>query len=125
MQSIPHLFGALGLSLLASGCFASRAQINTPLELARFEALELGTPARDVLAALGAPVEVVQLGTRSAYLYEHTAQKKAGLFLFLLNMLNEDTNTDRAWLFFDEADRLTHVGTTLDADEVEYSLPFE
>lgn len=125
MQSITTCLLALGLALSTTGCFASRADVNTPLDKARFDALEVGTSARDVLATLGAPNQVVQLGTRSAYLYEHTSQKRAGLALILLNMLNEDTRMDRAWLFFDEANRLTHVGTTLESKDVEYSLPFE
>ncbi len=107
------------------GCFLSRSYVNDPLDRAALASLEPGrTTAFEVVQALGAPTQVVELGDRSAYEYEHRRLKRTGLFLFLIGMLNEDTRADRVWVFFDADDRLTHVGATLSADLVEYSLPW-
>jgi hypothetical protein len=67
------------------------------------------TTAKDVVEALGAPNEVVQLGTRSAYRYDFTVEKTAGFTLIIITFLNDDTRADRAWLFFDKDDVLTHA----------------
>ena len=77
-----------------------------------------------MVAALGAPNEVVQLGRRSAYRYEHTQRKLTGMYLIAVFLINEDNQSDRTWVFFDENDHLTHMGTTLQAEEVEYALPW-
>ena len=44
--------------------------------------------------------------------------------LFLVNFVNTDLRQDRAWLFFDENDVLTHVGTTFEAADARYALPW-
>ena len=65
----------LALSLtLAPGCLISRTTVDQPLDSAALTALEPGTStAADVVAALGAPDEVVQLGRRSAYRFDYSA----------------------------------------------------
>ena len=73
---------------------------------------------------LGAPIDVVQLGHRSAYRYDFRAEKRAGLVLVVVNLFNEDTRTDRAWLFFDENDVLSHLGVTYEANDTQYALPW-
>ena len=83
-----------------------------------------GMTAADVVATLGAPNEVIQLGLRSAYRFDHQKKKRAGLFALVLGFFNEDTREDRVWCFFDQNDVLTHVGSTLDADDTEYALPW-
>ena len=103
----------------------TRGTVNAPIERADIDKLTPGTSsARDVVAVLGAPSEVVQLGTRSAYRYEFTTTKRGVLFIFILGFYNEDTRSDRVWLFFDSNDRLTHMGATLEAAETEYALPW-
>jgi len=66
----------------------------------------------------------VQLWKQSAYRYESTTTKDAGLWLLVVGLFNSDAHADRAWVFFDEQGLLTHVGATLAADEAEYALPW-
>lgn len=112
------------LPLLASGCFVTRATRNEPLSQAAIEGLRPGMSAREVVERLGAPTEVVQLGLRSAYRYDFTQQKRAGLTLILVTFLNDDERQDRVWLFFDEEGALTHVGATLQAAGSQYAMPW-
>jgi hypothetical protein len=110
--------------LVLPGCFFSNRQVNRELELEHFSRLEPGrSTAKDAVEILGAPTEVVQLGRRTAYRYDHTHTKEAGLWLVLLFLHGTDVQSDRAWLFFDENDVLTHVGTTLEADRARYAIP--
>jgi len=110
--------------LVLPGCFLSRSVQNRSLDPEQFEQLTPGrSTAADVVAILGAPNEVVQLGRRSAYRYDHTMQKQAALFLVVVAFRGVDSQQDRAWVFFDENDVLTHVGTTFDADTPTYSVP--
>jgi outer membrane protein assembly factor BamE (lipoprotein component of BamABCDE complex) len=112
-------------AFLASGCFISREQANEPLVKSRIDSLAVGTStASDVARELGAPTEVVQLGRRSAWRYDFTTSKRAGFTILVLTFLNTDQRSDRCWLFFDEADVLRHVGTTLDAADAEYAMPW-
>ena len=116
---------AVLLSLpLLHGCLVARTGVNDPIARESVESLRPGMSATDVVAALGAPVEVVQLGRRSAYRFDHSKRKRAGLFLLLVGFFNEDTREDRVWAFFDENDVLTHLGATLDADETRYAMPW-
>ncbi len=119
---------ALLVLLCASlqGCLMDRTTTNQPLAREAVAAFEPGkTDARDVVAALGAPVEVVQLGRRSAYRYEFSVSKRAGLWLVLFIFVNRDTRADRVWAFFDEQDVLTHLGVTYEGERPEYALPWE
>ncbi len=112
--------------LLAPSCAMARTTDNRPLEAEALARLVPGTTtAKDVVATLGAPVDVVQLGKRSAYLYRHTASKRAGLWLVVVAFYNVDERSDRIWVFFDEAGVLTHVGATLIANQAEYAMPYE
>lgn len=114
----------LCLLLLTPSCFFSRRENNLPLDAEKIETLTPGvTTAQEVVAALGAPTEVVQLGTRSAYRYDHSLEKQAALFLIVLGLRGVDTQSDRVWVFFDEDLVLTHIGVTLDADRAGYSIP--
>ncbi len=111
-------------ALLTTGCLVDRSSTNVPLDPAAVAAIQPGvSTADDVTRLLGAPVEVVQLGRRSAWLYEYLLMKRAGLFLILFGTRGTDTQADRVWVFLDEQDRVSHVGATFDADEAEYALP--
>jgi len=115
----------LVLTLAAPGCFLSRRTTNEPLVPERIAQLVPGTTtARQAVELLGAPTEVVQLARRSAYRYDHTATKETGVFLLVLGLYNSDTRADRAWLFFDENEVLSHVATDLRASRVDYNLPW-
>lgn len=111
-------------ALLLPGCYLDRSTTNVPLEPAAVAQLTPGTStADDVTRLLGAPVEVVQLGRRSAWRYEYVLTKRAGLFLVLFGTRGTDTQADRVWVFLDEQDRVSHVGSTFDSREAEYALP--
>lgn len=113
---------ALGASL--SGCFFSKSVANPALPPEAVARIVPGTStADDVVAAIGAPNEVVQLGRRSAWKYEHTVEKQAAVFLVLLGLRGVDTQADRVWVFFDEDDRVLHVGTLFQAGAAEYDVP--
>jgi len=108
-----------------SGCLIDRSTMNVPLAPDAVAALEPGsTTAREAVERLGAPVEVVQLGRRSAYRYEFTTSKRAALFLFVVNLIGRDTRSDRVWAFFDEQDVLTHLGSTFEGGDTRYALPW-
>lgn len=114
------------LFLCTPACAIARTSENEPLDARALHALQPGvSSAAEVVAALGAPVDLVQLGRRSAYLYRFTSSKRAALFLVLIGFYNQDTRADRAWVFFDENQVLTHVGVTLEADQAEYAMPWE
>ena len=121
---LPGLLALLGL--LAQGCAFGRTSINDPIPAAALERLVPGqSTAADVVAELGAPVDVVQLGRRSAYRYEHEKIKRTGLFLIAVILFNQDSRQDRVWVFFDEEGILTHVGSTLTADETAYKMNWQ
>jgi outer membrane protein assembly factor BamE (lipoprotein component of BamABCDE complex) len=108
------------------GCFISRTIVNEPIRKQQVAKLEPGkSTADDVLTVLGAPTDVVQLGKRSAWRYDHTVSKTSGLWLLIVGVLNVDSQADRAWLFFDEHDVLVHAGATLTAESAAYSFPWE
>ena len=117
---------SLGLLFTLNSCFLSRSTVNQPLEPSLFAKLDPGkSTARDVVLLLGAPNEVVQLGGRSAYRYDFTNLKRSGFTLIVVSFLNEDTRADRAWLFFDAHDVLTHVGTTFEGRHAHYAMPWQ
>lgn len=119
------LLALLLIAWLASSCFLSRRTTHEPLDAARIAELVPGhSTAKDVVELLGAPTEVVQLGKRSAYRFDATVAKDAGLWLLILGLYDSDTRSDRLWVFFDEHEVLTHVGATLSADHADYSLPW-
>jgi len=114
------------LLCLAPACAMGRSVENVPLDAAKLHKLQPGTStAREVVELLGAPVDVVQLGKRSAYLYEFTTTKNAALILLAVNFYNADRRSDRAWVFFDENQVLSHVGVTLSGGDTEYAMPWE
>ena len=116
---------AIFLAFTASGCFISRTAENDPLSTEALQTLTPGTStATEVLDALGAPNDVVQLGRESAWLYDYTMRKRAGMFLLVVGLLNEDTRQDRIWVFFDEDNVLQHAGSTLNAEEAVYAMPW-
>lgn len=117
---------ALLVVLAAPSCFISRSAINEPLERTAIARLVPGqTTAAEAVALLGAPSDVIQLGHRSAYRYDSSLQKRAGFTVIVVTFLNEDTRTDRLWLFFDEKDVLTHAGSTLQSADTRYAMPWQ
>jgi outer membrane protein assembly factor BamE (lipoprotein component of BamABCDE complex) len=115
---------ALLVSLcFAPGCLLDRSTTNERPDPAAVRQLTPGTTtASDVVRLLGAPSEVVQLGKRSAYRYEHTLVKRTGLWLVVFGSLNTDSHSDRVWVFFDENGLLTHVASTFASDRAEFGM---
>ena len=114
------------LLLSAAGCAFGRQDVNEPLDVAAVRELVPGkTTAREVVERLGAPTDVVQLGRRTAYRYDATSAKSTLLILLLVNFGNQDTRSDRVWVFFDEKDVLTHCGATFGTHRTQYALPWE
>ena len=110
----------------SSGCLVSRATFNDPLEPAALAQLEVGaSTAQDAVELLGAPTEVVQLGLRSAYRYDHTITKRTGLVLIVVGLLETQTRSDRIWLFFDESGVLSHQGSTFESGAARYGMPWQ
>ena len=58
-------------------------------------------------------------------MYEFTTTKNAALILVAVNFYNADRRSDRVWVFFDENQVLTHVGSTFQGSEVEYAMPWQ
>jgi outer membrane protein assembly factor BamE (lipoprotein component of BamABCDE complex) len=115
---------ALLLLALLPACAMSRTTTNQPLDPEVIASLVPGvTTALEVAEKLGAPSQVVELGQRSAWLYEHVQEKHEGLFLLVLGLHGHDVQADRCWVFFDTADVLTHVGSTLQAADAVYDVP--
>ncbi|MFN0008149.1 MAG: hypothetical protein ACKVXR_09600 [Planctomycetota bacterium] len=125
MPTIPPRCILILALALAPSCFVSRSMVNEPLRRAEIDRLVPGeTMASEITSILGAPNEVVQLGSRTAYRYDFSVQKRAGFTLIVVTLLNEDTRTDRVWLFFDKDDVLTHSGSTLQAADARYAMPW-
>lgn len=94
-----------------------------PLDPAVISQLAPGTnTAGDVVRLLGAPNQVVELGSGSAWLYQATNAKSMGLWLIVFGTFGKDAQADRCWVFFDKDDVLTHYGATLNADKSEYHI---
>ena len=109
-----------------AACAVARQDTNEPLDARVVHSLQPGiTTAREVTERLGAPTEVVQLGRRTAYRYDATSAKSTLLILLLVNFANQDTRSDRVWVFFDEKDVLTHCGATFGTHRTQYALPWE
>jgi hypothetical protein len=124
---MPKRSHAIALSaLLLASCGIARMETNEPIDAQIVRTFRPGyTTARQVTEQLGAPTQVVQLGRRSAYLYDASASKSAALILGVFNMYAVDTRTDRVWLFFDESDHLTHCGASFGVHRAQYALPWE
>jgi len=121
-----HVLAPLLCACLLSSCFVSRDRWNEPLRPAAVGGLTPGvSSADDVLAALGAPTDVVQLGRRSAWRYDFAQTKRAALFLLVVTLVNTDLRQDRVWVFFDQEERLTHVGGTYEAERARYAMPWK
>jgi len=116
---------SLAMALLLPSCWISRTQTNIPLTPTQLETVQPGrTTAKEVVEHLGAPSEVVQLGKRSAYRYQHFISKGVAVWLGVVFLQNNDTQSDRVWIWFDENDVVTHVGATFEADGAHYALPW-
>ncbi len=116
----------LVLLCLTAACAFARQDTNDPLDASTIRAFVPGTTtAREVVERLGAPTDVVQLGKRTAYRYDAASSKSTVLFLLVVNFANQDTRSDRLWVFFDERDVLTHYGATFGTHRPQYAMQWE
>ena len=110
--------------VLLPGCFISRTTVDRPLDAAIVSALVPGETTADGVARLmGAPAEVVQLGRRTAWRYEYKVEKQAAVLVLDLGLRGMDIQSDRVWVFFDEEQKLTHVGSSFASEQASYALP--
>ena len=124
MHKALHAAAAALLLSMLPGCFLSRSRSNPPISPEQVAEIVPGSStADDVARVLGAPNEVVQLGRRSAWKYEHLVEKQSAAFLVVLGLRGVDTQADRVWVFYDEDDRVIHVGSMFEASEAEYDVP--
>ena len=124
MPTFRSLFCAALLPL--TSCALARQDTNEPIVATVVQSLVPGkTTAREVVERLGAPTDVVQLGRRTAYRYDGVTAKSAVLFLLVINFANQDTRSDRIWVFFDEQDVLTHYGAWYGTHRTQYAMPWE
>lgn len=119
------LVALLLCTVLSTSCLLYRNDKNEPLDAQTLAQLRPGsTTAQQALLLLGAPNDVVQLGSRSAWFYEHVRSKTGGFWALVIVLSATDSRSDRLWLFFDENNILTHAGSTLSADRTGFSLPW-
>lgn len=126
MLTILRLGLLLTLACAMGSCAFVRSSENEPIDPAVVRGFTPGTTtARQVVEQLGAPSQIVELGDRSAYRYDHTVTKGTGLLLVVFILANSDSRSDRLWLFFDKENVLTHMGSTFSAHRGQYAMPWE
>jgi outer membrane protein assembly factor BamE (lipoprotein component of BamABCDE complex) len=119
-----HFFSTLLiLTLLCGSCVMSEMTIGQPLESSAISQLQPNhSSAQDVADLLGAPNEVVELGNKSAWLYQAQKERIAGVFLVVFGTSGQDRQFDRCWVFFDENGLLTHIASSLESSTAKYNL---
>ena len=115
----------LSLLVLLPGCITSRTTVNQQLSREAAAQIAPGTTAAEVVELLGAPTDIVQLGHRSAYLYEFQQTKMTGFLAAVVGFMNSDTRSDRIWVFLGPGgEQVTHVGSSFDADKAQNGMPW-
>ena len=115
----------LSLIALLPGCFTTRTTVNQQISREAAEQIAPGTTAAEVVELLGAPTDIVQLGHRSAYLYEFQQTKMKGFLAAVVGFMSSDTRSDRVWVFLGPGGtEVTHVGSSFDADKVQSGMPW-
>jgi len=119
-----HFFSTLLiLTLLCGSCVMSEMTIGQPLGSSAISQLQPNhSSAQDVAALMGAPNQIVELGDKSAWLYEAQKERRAGLFILVFGTYGQDKQFDRCWVFFDENGLLTHIASSLESSTAEYNL---
>lgn len=82
------------------------------------------TTAGQVTQLFGAPAQVVKLSNGNAYMYTRSTSKGTVVYLILVTFANYDRQYDQIVFFFDKNDVLTHYGTSLNASQAAYGMPF-
>lgn len=115
----------LALPLLAlPACYLGETAVQQPLSAEAVAQLQPGrTTAQEVANLLGAPTRVVEIGNGSAWEYQHAVTKDAAVWVILLALRGEDTQSDRVWAFFDANGVLTHAAASFEAAQTAYRVP--
>ena len=120
---MPFSHTLLLLTLLCGSCVMGEMTIGQPLEASAISQLQPNrSSAQDVADLMGAPNQVVELGNKSAWLYEAQKERRAGVFLLVFGTYGQDKQFDRCWVFFDGNGLLTHIASTLESSSAEYNL---
>ena len=70
------------------------------------------TTEHEVLAALGPPSQLINLGNQTVFYYLQENKRTRSAILILYNQTREQIGYDRAIFFFDEHGRLTDFATS-------------
>ena len=120
----------LAVSLLPGCAVMGRRQVDKGLKPEAIAQVQKGMSKEQVTSLLGAPQEIIFSNKahdplrEHAYLYTHLKTKYTAIFLGLISFGNMDEKTDRIVVFFDDDEKVAHVGTTLIADKTAYGFPF-
>ncbi len=114
----------LAALLLAPACYIGESSIHHPFAPEQVAQLKPGhSTAQEVADLLGAPTQVVEIGSGSAWLYEHAVAKDAVLWLLVIALRGNETQSDRVWVFFDAQGKLTHAAASFEAADAGYAIP--
>jgi hypothetical protein len=112
--------------ILASGCvLIGRDRDYRPFDPQLLNSVVPGkTTAAQVNQLFGAPAQVVKLANGNAYIYTRSTGKGTLVWLVLVTFIDYDRKYDQVVFFFDKTDILTHFGSTFNAAEAVYGMPF-
>jgi outer membrane protein assembly factor BamE (lipoprotein component of BamABCDE complex) len=142
----------VALAVALPGCILGRVRDEVPLDPDKVAKIKAGqSTKKDVVELLGAPTyvndrlglrllsphnglqggatvgplvdELVRSPLDHSYTYEYTDTKSASLYLLVVSFTNQETKRDRVVIFFDEKGVVSHMGTSLNAKDVEFRLP--
>jgi outer membrane protein assembly factor BamE (lipoprotein component of BamABCDE complex) len=140
----------LVLALALPGCILGRVRDEQPIDPEKVAKIVPGqTTKKEVVELLGAPTfvndriglrtgpprhqqgpsagpildEIVRSPLDHTYTYEYTDSKSASLYLLIVSFTNQETKRDRVVVFFDERGVVSHVGSSLNAKNVEFRFP--
>ncbi|MDD5169854.1 MAG: hypothetical protein PHN75_13610 [Syntrophales bacterium] len=82
------------------------------------------TTASEITNWFGPPSQVVKLSNGNAYIYSRSLSKATGVWLILVSFVNYDTRHDRVVFFINKNDVVTHYGSSFNANEAAYEMPF-
>jgi hypothetical protein len=120
------LLGMIFVFIMVSGCAViGRDRDFRPFDPKSLTVVVPGkTTAGQVTQLFGAPTQVVKLSNGNAYMYTRSTSKGTVVWLVLVTFANYDRKYDQVVFFFDKNDVLTHYGTSLNAAEAAYGMPF-
>ena len=132
-KSVVARFGLL-IALAAplfTGCVLSQSTTGVSLADVAFDEIAIGRSTRaDVTRLLGPPDEIVYSNRQldplfeRVFLYERPRTRTTGTFLVIFAAHRNDTQIDRAAIFFNERGIVEDVSWRLDGESAEYGMPW-